>query len=93
MCHVQIDPAIAKRIMMNEKYPVRVFIQLEADCKGVYVTNKSTTGFDVIELMGGSSDAGFSWSLTANVKDDNLTGSASEPRNPGVRSTEYRIRE
>ena len=35
----------------------------------IYVTNKSGTGFDVIELRGGTSNVTLQWSVTANVAD------------------------
>ena len=68
--HVDIDPIFAKNIRVNEKHPLRVFVQLEGDCKGVYVTNKTQFGFDVIELDGGQSNTPFSYSLTANRADE-----------------------
>jgi len=67
--HITIDPILAKNIVVNSKHPLRVFIQLEGDCKGVYVTNKTQNGFDVIELQGGTSNVAFSWTLTANRAD------------------------
>ncbi|MGB4004502.1 MAG: hypothetical protein WBK81_07710, partial [Bacteroidales bacterium] len=67
--HIELDPDFAKNVTINEKHPLRVFIQLEDDCQGVYVTNKTKTGFDVIELNGGSSNARFMWSVTANRAD------------------------
>jgi len=33
-----------------------MFIQLEGDCNRVYVSNKSSEGFDVIELQNGQSN-------------------------------------
>ncbi|MFN8247912.1 MAG: hypothetical protein U0T68_03065 [Ferruginibacter sp.] len=68
--HVDIDPIFAKNILVNEKHPLRVFVQLEGDCKGVYVTNKTQFGFDVVELDGGQSNTPFSYSLTANRADE-----------------------
>ena len=68
--HIELDPDFAKNVTINEKHPLRVFIQLEDDCQGVYVTNKTKTGFDVIELNGGSSNAKFMWTVTANRADD-----------------------
>jgi hypothetical protein len=88
-CHIEIDPLITKRIFVSREYPVKVFIQLEEDCKGVYVTNKSASGFDVVELMGGTSDAAFSWSFTANINDVKSPDGAIESKNIGIRSTEY----
>lgn len=68
--HVDIDPVLAKNIAVNDKHPLRVFIQLEGDCKGVFVTNKTQYGFDVVELDGGRSNTPFSYSLTANRADE-----------------------
>jgi hypothetical protein len=67
--HIDIDPILAKNVTINDKHPLRVFIQLEGDCKGVYVTNKTATGFDVMELGGGTSNVDFQWSVTCNVAD------------------------
>jgi hypothetical protein len=70
--HITIDPIFAKNIVVNEKHPLRVFVQLEGDCQGVYVTNKTKDGFDVIELNAGSSNTAFSWSIVANRADEVL---------------------
>ncbi len=70
--HITIDPIFAKNIVVNENHPLRVFVQLEGDCKGVYVTNKTKDGFDVIELNAGSSNTSFSWSIVANRADEIL---------------------
>ncbi len=67
--HIDIDPVLTKNIFVNKKHPLRVFIQLEGDCKGVYVTNKTAKGFDVVELQGGMSNINFSWTITANRAD------------------------
>jgi len=67
--HIDIDPILAKNVAINDKHPLRVFVQLEGDCKGVYVTNKTATGFDVVELNGGTSNVSFQWSITCNVAD------------------------
>lgn len=68
--HITLDPTIAKNVIINEKHPLRVFIQLKGDCKGTYVTNQSATGFDVVELSGGTSDAPFSWHIVCNRADE-----------------------
>ncbi len=64
--HITIDPLLARNIYVSESKPLKVFIQLEGDCKGVYVTNKSASGFDVIELQGGRSNTAFTYQLIAN---------------------------
>lgn len=67
--HIEIDPILAKNVTINEKHPLRVFVQLEGDCHGVFVTNKTANGFDVVELNGGTSGVSFQWSITCNVAD------------------------
>ena len=75
---IQLDPNLTKNIAVNEAHPLRVFIQLEGDCKGVFVTNKSAEGFDVVELGKGKSNVSFSWTVTANRADEiNEDGSIS----------------
>lgn len=71
--HIEIDPILAKNIIVNEKHPLRVFIQLEGDCEGVFITNKSGTGFDVVELKGGNSNTPFSYTIVANRADEILS--------------------
>ncbi len=68
--HIDLDPTFAKNITVNDKHPLRVFIQLEGDCKGVYVTNKTQSGFDVVELNNGKSNIAFSWHVVANKADE-----------------------
>lgn len=63
--HITIDPDLAININVSSEHPLKVFITLEGDCKGVYVTNKSANGFDVIELQGGSASVPFSWQIVA----------------------------
>ncbi len=63
---ITLDPIFAKNIEVNEKHPLRVFIQLEGDCKGVFVTEKTKSGFIVRELDGGNSNVQFTWFVTAN---------------------------
>ena len=63
--HITIDPDLAININVSEDHPLKVYITPEGDCNGVYVTNKSADGFDVIELMGGTSNVPFSWQIVA----------------------------
>lgn len=76
---IYIDPIFSKNIIVDKDHLLKVFIQLEGDCNGVYVTEKSATGFNVKELHNGQSNVAFSWRIVANRKDDtgnnNLTGS------------------
>jgi hypothetical protein len=71
--HITIDPIFARNILVNREHPLKVFIQLEGDCNGVYVTNKSANSFDVRELQNGNSNVSFSWHIVANRQDENGT--------------------
>lgn len=77
--HIVIDNVLARNITVNEKHPLRVFIQLRGDCKGVYVTNETANGFDVIELQGGNSNTKFFWNITANRADEVTASGAKSP--------------
>lgn len=70
--HINLDPVLANNILIDENNALKVFIQLEGECNGVYVTNKSTNGFDVVELNNGRSNVSFSYSLTATRKNQEL---------------------
>ncbi len=62
--HVELDPLFLQTVTINADHPIKVFVQLEGDCNGVYV-EKGTTGFDVNELKGGSSNVSFSYRIVA----------------------------
>jgi hypothetical protein len=67
--HIEIDPILAKNMTVNDKHPLRVFVQLEGDCNGVFVTNKTSNGFDVVELGGGKSNTRFQYQIVGNAAD------------------------
>jgi hypothetical protein len=67
---ITLDPTFSKSIKVSDNHPLRVFIQLEGDCKGVYVTNKTKAGFEVVELDGGTSNASFTWTVYGNRIDE-----------------------
>ncbi len=66
---IQLDADLQRNIHVDASHPLKVFIQLEGDCKGVYVTNKSKEGFMVKELQGGNSNVSFSWHIVASKAD------------------------
>src|SRR5690554_3127998 len=69
VAQITIDPILKDAIYVDDKHPLKVFIQLEGECNGVYVTNKSANGFTVKELQGGNSNVPFSWHIVANRAD------------------------
>ena len=68
--YVKIDPILSKNIIVDENHPLKVFVQLEGECNGVYVTNKTKEGFEVIELQNGKSNVPFTWSIVAQRADE-----------------------
>jgi hypothetical protein len=64
--HITLDSVFAMNVSINEKHPMHVFIELEGDCNGTYVANKTATGFDVVELNHGTSNTPFSWHIVCN---------------------------
>jgi len=74
---ITLDPIFSNNITVNEKHELRVFIQLEGDCNGVYVINKSKMGFEVKELAGGNSNVKFSYHVVGNRSDSYVNGQLS----------------
>jgi hypothetical protein len=66
---INLDPVLKKSLHVDNDHPLKVFITLEGECNGVYVTNKSVDGFDVKELNSGNSNVSFSWQIVANRAD------------------------
>ncbi len=77
---ISIDPILTKNIIVDDKHPLKVFVQLEGECNGVYVTNKSARSFDVVELQGGRSNTAFSYSIVANRGPETYTSNTGETR-------------
>ena len=65
--HVTLDQLFLETVTIDAEFPMKVFVQLEGDCKGVYVS-KGANGFDVIELNQGKSNAAFSYRVVAKRK-------------------------
>jgi hypothetical protein len=71
---IKLEKLLTDNIYVDEEHPLKVFIQLEGDCNGVFVTNKSAEGFTVKELSNGNSNVSFSWQIVAsraNSTDEN----------------------
>jgi hypothetical protein len=87
--HIALDPIYSANVVVNDHHPLRVFIQLEGDCQGVYVTNKSAHGFEVVELGQGTSDVAFSWHVVGNRADEEMTDAFSDEVGGDVRVSHY----
>ncbi|MCR9183323.1 MAG: hypothetical protein NXH73_10385 [Flavobacteriaceae bacterium] len=66
---INLDPILKSSLHIDENHPLKVFVTLEGDCNGVYVTDKTADGFTVKELQGGNSNVPFSWQIVANRAD------------------------
>jgi hypothetical protein len=66
-CHVELDKLFLETVVISDAHPMKIFVQLEDDCNGVYV-KRGTTGFDVFELQNGRSNASFSYRVVAKRK-------------------------
>jgi hypothetical protein len=66
---IQLDELFAHNIIVNDKHELRVFVKLEGDCNGVFVTDKSSSGFTVKELNKGTANVKFSYHVIGNRKD------------------------
>jgi hypothetical protein len=61
---IDLDPLFLETVTVSRDQPLRVFVQLKDDCRGVYVQTDAR-GFDVIELQSGQSDAAFDFRVAA----------------------------
>lgn len=82
---IDLDPVLKSSLHINENHPLKVFVTLEGDCNGVYVTNKSVDGFTVKELNNGTSNVSFSWQIVANRADDKDPNGNITSKHVGVR--------
>lgn len=67
--YVTLDKVLTSSMKIDDKHPLKVFIQLEGDCNGVFVTDKSNVGFKVKELNNGKSNVSFSWHIVGSRAD------------------------
>jgi hypothetical protein len=66
--HIELDPVFLQTVTIDARHPLKAFVQLEDDCQGIYVTGKTSTGFDVVESKGGISNASFSYRVVCKRK-------------------------
>ena len=66
--HIELDPVFLQTVTIDTAHPLKVFVQMEGDCRGVFVTNKTLTGFDVVEFREGRSNVPFSYRVVCKRK-------------------------
>ena len=60
---VRLDPEFIQTV--NSELDYKVFPVPNGDCKGLYITHKTATSFEVRELGGGTSSVAFDYRITA----------------------------
>jgi hypothetical protein len=65
--HIELDPLFLETVTVDGANPMKVFVQLGDECNGVFV-RRGVTGFDVVELHGGSSSVPFCYRVVAKRK-------------------------
>ena len=65
---IELDPLFLDCIKIDPDHQMKVFIQLNGNCNGVYAETDHS-GFDVHELNGGTNNAAFTYRVLANRAD------------------------
>jgi hypothetical protein len=63
---IDLEPTFAQTVNTDLEY--HVFLTPNGDCKGLYVSQKSPTSFEVHELGGGASSVAFDYRIIAKRK-------------------------
>ncbi|MDI6767874.1 MAG: hypothetical protein QME52_13720 [Bacteroidota bacterium] len=66
--HIELDPVYLDCITVDEKNPIKVFVQLTDEISNNVYIKKTTTGFDVIEMNGGKSNVTFDYRVIGKWK-------------------------
>lgn len=82
---ITLDPILKRSLYVDDTHPLKVYVTLEGDCNGIYVTNKSIDGFTVKELKDGTSNVNFSWQIVANRADTKDTNGQVISKHIGLR--------
>lgn len=85
---ILMDPVFKRGIHVDADSPLKVYVTLEGDCNGIYVTDKSADGFTVKELKGGTSSVPFSWQIVATRADTKNAAGEIVSKYVGVRLPE-----
>jgi hypothetical protein len=64
VARISLDPAFAEIASADAAY--HVYLTPGGDCEGLYVTNRTATGFEVREFRGGKSNVGFDYRIVAH---------------------------
>lgn len=66
--HVGLDSKFLQTVTVDQEHPMKVFVQGADECNGMFVANRNSTGFDVVELHDGKSNASFMYRVVCKRK-------------------------
>ena len=66
--HIELDPTFLQTVTIDKTHPLKVFVQLADDCRGVFIANRTSTGFDIVEMQSGTSNASFFYRVVCKRK-------------------------
>lgn len=82
--HVTLDPILKDIIVVDAGNPLKVICQPGFEnCKGVAVINKTESGFDIVELSGGTGSGDIDYQIIAKPKTNYGLGRFSQAPGPG----------
>jgi hypothetical protein len=88
LAHIDLDPLFLETVTIDDQHPMKVFVQLNDDCEGVYVQRQATS-FEVMELNHGNSSAHFTYRVVAKRKgyeNERLAAAGDLPKSAAFRS-------
>lgn len=65
---ISLEPIFLETVTIDDTNPMLVQITLTGNCNGIYISEKTKTGFIVKELLNGVSNASFDWEVAAKRK-------------------------
>jgi hypothetical protein len=66
LANISLDPQFVQTVNLSKGF--QVFLTPKGDCKGLYLANETSTGFEVRELGGGESSVDFDYHVIAHRK-------------------------
>ncbi|MEO8088266.1 MAG: hypothetical protein ABI763_15705, partial [Bacteroidota bacterium] len=81
--HVDLDPILRDIIVVDASNPLKVFPQVNiASSNGVAIMNKTATGFDIVEVNGGTNSGEVDYQIVAKPKTNYGEGRFSQAPGP-----------
>lgn len=66
--HIELDSKFLQTLTIDQAHPMKVFVQVVDECNGMLVANRNSSGFDVVEMHNGKSNASFMYRVVCKRK-------------------------